>query len=151
MLFMALPWVLVAQQTEYSIKSFLEQGVKAQNSHHSGEAWLNFLLQEEDGLSYNITQATFKANATLDWHKHSTPQVLIVLEGKGYYQERGKDAVIMKKGDIIQCEKDTEHWHTSSKNTMISYLAIYGSSPTQWTEKMSQEYYDDIAKSLEDK
>ena len=100
-------------------------------------------------LIFNITKATFRKNSTLDWHKHSTPQVLIVVDGEGYYQERGKDAIIIKKGDIIRCAKDTEHWHTASKENLITYLALYdGSKPTVWTEQLTQEYYDSIAKKL---
>ncbi|WP_422861611.1 cupin domain-containing protein [Flagellimonas sp. W118] len=150
-LLLSLSSTISAQNADYPIKSFLEEGVKAPNTHHLGEAWLNFLLQEEDGLDYNITQATFSPNSTLDWHKHSTPQVLIVLEGKGYYQERGKDPIIIKKGDVIQCQKDTEHWHTSSKDSKVSYLAIYGNSPTIWTEKVTREYYDSVTKKIDQK
>ena len=34
------------------------------------------------------------ANFILDWHKHGSVQVLIIVDGKAYYQERGKEAVI---------------------------------------------------------
>ncbi len=139
-----------AQNGEYSIKSFMDEGTKAPNTHHIGEAWLNFLIQEGDDIGYNITQATFDANATLDWHKHSTPQVLIVIEGRGYYQEKQKEPILLQKGDVVKCAKDTEHWHSSSKDSKVSYLAIYGNSPTVWTEKLTQEYYDSVAKKLND-
>ena len=45
--------------------------------------------------------------------------------------------------------KDTEHWHTSSADSSVSYIAIYGKEPTIWTEKLTQEYYDSVAKKLE--
>lgn len=144
-----LPMFVAAQTKPYAISSFLEQGAKAPNTHYIGEAWLNSLLQADDDVNYNITKATFRANSTLDWHKHTTAQVLIILEGEGYYQERGKDAIILKKGDIIKCTKEIEHWHTSSKEQSVTYLAIYGGTqPTTWTEKLTQEYYDSIATKL---
>jgi quercetin dioxygenase-like cupin family protein len=130
--------------------SFLEEGVKAPNTHYIGEAWLKGLLQSDDQLPYNITKATFKANSTLDWHYHSAVQVLIVLEGSGYYQERGKAPIRMKTGDIIRCEKQTEHWHASSKEEDVTYLALYGGSqPTTWTEVLTQAYYDDVARQVD--
>ena len=49
-----------------------------------------------------------------------------MVDGAGYYQERGKDPILMKAGDVIQCAKDTEHWHASSKYPDVTYLAIYG-------------------------
>ena len=75
-------------------------------------------------------------------------EFLIVIKGQGYYQERGKEPVLMKEGDVIKCVKDTEHWHTSSADSSVSYIAVYGSSPTGWTEKLTQEYYDGVAEKL---
>lgn len=145
----SIPFIGMAQTPDYKISSYLTEGTKAPNTHYIGEAWLNPLIQAAEELPYNITKATFRANSTLDWHKHSTPQVLIIVEGEGYYQERGKAAIMLKKGDVIQCDKNTEHWHTSSKDSAVTYLAIYGGAqPTVWTEKLTQEYYDSIAKEL---
>ena len=49
---------------------------------------------------------SFGQDATLDWHKHATPQVLIVTEGRGYYQERGKVPIIIKEGDVLKCNSN---------------------------------------------
>lgn len=137
---------IYAQDSDYVMSSYLNEGFKAPNTHYIGEAWLNRLLQADDDLAYNITKATFKANSTLDWHKHTSVQVLIVVAGEGYYQEKGKEAVKMKTGDIIKCEKNTEHWHSSSKHSDVTYLALYGGKkPTIWTEVLIQENYDNIA------
>ena len=135
-----------AQTSGYTISSYLTQGPKAPNTHYIGEAWLNGLLQPDSTIGYTITKATFRANSTLDWHKHGSVQVLIVVDGEAYYQERGKDPVILKKGDVIKCTKETEHWHASTKDKDVTYLAIYGGAqPTLWKEKLTQEYYDSIA------
>ena len=146
-----LPVTLLAQETGYSISSYLAEGVKAPNTHHMGDAWLNFLIAGDEEFNQNITQATFSANSTLDWHKHKTPQVLIVVEGRGYYQEKGREAIVMKKGDVIKCEKETEHWHTASAESSVAYLAIYGSQPTEWTEKLTRAYYEEVSKKLSGK
>ena len=142
------PLLGLTQSAIYPISSYLDSGSKAPNTHYIGEAWLNNLLQPDPDLNYNITKATFKANSTLNWHKHSSPQILIIVEGAAYYQERGKEPVILKKGDVIKCKKDTEHWHSSTKEVSVTYLAIYGTQPTTWTEKLTQEYYDSVAAKL---
>ena len=143
-----LPFTLISQNSDYNINFYLDKGNKAPNTHYIGEAWLNSLFRADGDLIYNVTKATFKANSTLDWHLHESPQVLIVVDGFGYYQERGKEPILMKEGDVIKCEKNTEHWHSSSKERDVSYLALYGAQPTKWTEVLTQEYYDDIAKKL---
>ncbi len=149
LLLAGLPFMGIAQTSEYKTSSYLTEGAKAPNTHYIGEAWLNSLLQADSSFDYNITKATFRANSTLDWHKHGSVQVLIIVEGEAYYQERGKEAVILKKGDVIKCGKDTEHWHSSTKENSVTYLAIYGGTqPTVWTEKLTQEYYDGVAERL---
>jgi quercetin dioxygenase-like cupin family protein len=82
----------------------------------------------------------------LDWHKHNSAQVLIIVDGEAYYQEKDKKPLILKQGDVIKCEKGKEHWHSSKKNSDVTYLALYdGEQPTIWTKVVTQEYYDSIA------
>ena len=133
-----------AQAEGYEVSSFLEEGFKAPNTNYLGEAWLNPLIRLDESIPYNLTKATFKANSTLNWHKHTDQQVLIVVSGKGYYQEKGKQPIVIKEGDILKCSANTEHWHSSSKNQEVTYLAIY-KGETVWTEVLSQEAYDEVA------
>jgi quercetin dioxygenase-like cupin family protein len=148
-LFMLSPFYFYSQNSKYFVVSYLEKGTKAPNTHYIGEAWLNPLIRNDKDLGYNITKATFRANSTLDWHKHTSDQILIIVEGQAYYQERGEEPVILKVGDVIKCKKDTEHWHSSTKESMVTYLALYGGAqPTIWTEVLSQEYYDKVAEKL---
>lgn len=147
-----LPLLGFSQKTDYTVTSYFTQGPKAPNTHYIGEAWLNSLLQADGDQGYNITKATFRANSTLDWHKHASVQVLIIIDGEAFYQERGKEPVILKKGDVIKCNKETEHWHASTKEKDVTYLAIYGGTqPTVWTDKLTQEYYDSVAQKLHGK
>ena len=147
-LFAGLPLTLFSQ-SQYNIKSYQDEGNRAPNTHYIGDAYLNRLLDSDRELPYNITKATFKANSTLDWHYHASTQVLVVVEGEGYYQERGKNPILMKTGDVIRCPRQTEHWHSSSKDSDVTYLALYGgTTPTTWTEVVTQEYYDEVASKL---
>ena len=147
-LMVSLPLITFGQETSYNISSFINQDLalekKAPNTHYIGNAWLSSLVRADDDFNYNITLATFGANSTLDWHKHKTSQVLVIVEGSGYYQEKGKDVRVVNKGDVIKCDKDIEHWHSSTHDSMVSYLAIYGASQTQWTDKLTKEVYDKI-------
>jgi quercetin dioxygenase-like cupin family protein len=148
-LFALTPLLVFAQDSPYTISSYRTEGTKAPNTHYIGEAWLNTIINNDPELGYNITKATFKANSTLDWHKHSSIQILIIVDGEAYYQERGKEPVILKEGDIIKCEKNTEHWHSSTKHRDVTYLALYGGEqPTTWTEVLTQQYYDSVAEKL---
>jgi len=135
---------IFAQTNEYDVSSYLSEGFKAPNTNYLGEALLNPLIRADESLSYNITKATFKANSTLNWHKHTDQQVLILVSGKGYYQEKGKQPIVIKEGDVIRCSANTEHWHASSKEQDVTYLAIY-KGETEWTDVLTQEAYDQVA------
>ena len=138
-----------SQNPDYKVLSYKTEGTKAPNTHYLGEAWLNPLIHGDSTLGYNITKATFKANSTLDWHKHGTAQVLIIVDGEAYYQEKGKEPLILHSGDVIKCDKGIEHWHSSTKFSDVTYLALYGGTePTIWTEVLSQKYYDEVAEKL---
>ena len=143
------PIYILSQNSDYTVSSYLTEGAKAPNTHYIGEAWLNAIIHDDAEVGYNITKATFRANSTLDWHKHGSVQILIIVDGKAYYQERGKDPVVLEEGDVIKCPKDTEHWHSSTKESDVTYLALYGGAqPTTWTEVVTQEYYDEVAENL---
>ena len=74
----------------------------------------------------------------MNWHKHTDRQVLIVVSGKGYYQEKGKQPIVIKEGDILKCTANTEHWHSSSKHQDVTYLAIVVSGKGYYQEKGKQ-------------
>ena len=135
---------IFAQTNEYEVSSYLVEGFKAPNTNYLGEAWLNPLIRSDESLSYNLTKATFKPTSTLNWHKHTDQQVLIIVSGKGYYQEKGKQPIVIKEGDVLTCTANTEHWHASSKEQDVTYLAIY-KGETEWTEVLTQEAYDKVA------
>ncbi len=90
--------------------------------------------------------ATYGAGAKLDWHVHPGGQVLLITEGTGYYQERGKPAQIIHKGDVIKCAPGLEHWHGASPATTFAYIAV---TPTQkgktiWLEPVTDKDYNSV-------
>ena len=119
----------------------IPKGMLAPNQHHEGKAWLNFLGQANDLFNHNIVLATFEAGAKLNWHSHKEGQQLIVLSGLGHYQEKGKPIQPMHAGDIINCSPNTLHWHSSTANSSVSYLALYSPSPTQWDRPLTDDEY----------
>lgn len=47
----------------------------------------------------------------------------------------------MRAGDIINCIPNTPHWHSSTVNSSVSYLALYSPSPTQWDRPLTDDEY----------
>ena len=134
----------LAQGAAAQIDSIFPDGAKAKNVHHTGDVWLNHLSEADNTFNYNIAVAKFAPGAKLDWHLHPAGQQLLILEGKGYYQERGKPVRIVNKGDVIKCTKGLEHWHAAAVNSGVTYLAITGNKRTQWSEPVSEEVYGNV-------
>ena len=49
---------------------------------------------------------------------------MICVAGQGYYQEWGKDAVLMNAGDVINIPVGVKHWHGATADSWFSHLAI---------------------------
>lgn len=119
-------------------------GEKAANVHHTGDVWLSELAQADDTFNYNISYAIFAAGAKLHWHSHPGGQILLITEGVGYYQERGKPVQLAKKGDLIKCPAGAEHWHASTPDSSFAYIATTMNHPkgrTLWLEPVTDSYY----------
>lgn len=116
-------------------------GEKAPNVHHTGDVWLSHLSAGDSIFDYNIAVAKFAVGAKLDWHKHPKGQQLLIIDGEGLYQERGKPIQVVHKGEVVKCQPDVEHWHAATPKSGVTYLAITGNQRTQWGEKISDEYF----------
>ncbi len=100
------------------------KGEVSATDNHTGTIWLNELSKPDSVLNYSIAVATYGPGAKLDWHIHPAGQVLVITEGTGYYQEKGKPKQIIHKGDIIKCSPGVEHWHGASPDSNFAYFAV---------------------------
>lgn len=140
--------LLLCTQLNAQDVSTFPKGDKAPNVHHSGDVWLYHVSDANKTFPYSITQAVFAKGAKLDWHLHPAGQQLLITEGVGFYQERGKQVQTVKKGDVVKCEPGVEHWHAATPTTDVTYLAITGNEPTKWLEPVKQEEFNSIKMSI---
>lgn len=97
----------------------------------------------------NIFNVTFEPSCRNNWHVHNAAegggQILVCVAGEGLYQERGKDAVLMKEGDVVNIPAGVEHWHGATKDGWFSHLAIEvpgKDTGTLWLEAVSDVDYE---------
>ena len=132
-------------QAQTSTSGF-PKGELSSAKNHTGNIWLNELSAGDSTFDPSIAMATYDAGAKLDWHMHPGGQVLLITEGSGFYQERGKPVRIVHKGDVIKCAPGVEHWHGATPNSTFAYIAV---TPTQkgktvWLEPVSDEAYKSL-------
>lgn len=130
--------------SEKGNSSLYSKGVKAPSNNFTGTAWVNMVVLASDGLDCSTGVVTFEPGARTAWHRHPGGQILLITEGKGYYQERGKSIQIMQKGDVIKCIPGTEHWHGASPDSKVTHIAIGPNSKmgsAVWLEKVTEKEY----------
>jgi quercetin dioxygenase-like cupin family protein len=122
------------------------KGEISTTDNHTGTIWLNEISRPDSILNYSIAVATYAPGAKLDWHIHPAGQVLIITEGTGYYQEKGKPKQIVHKGDVIKCLPGVTHWHGASPDSNFAYFAVTPAQngKTIWLKRVTAEEYSAI-------
>ena len=124
--------------------SIFPKGEKAPADYFTGTAWIKSLVPADDTFNTLIGNVVFEPGARNNWHTHPGGQILIVTEGIGYYQEKGKPIQLLHKGNVVQVLPNTEHWHGASPNSEFTHIAI--NTNTQkgivvWLERVTDEEY----------
>ena len=122
---------------------------KAYEKYFVGKSYLKLLSNPKDPIA--ISNVTFEPGCRNNWHKHNAKkgggQVLICVDGYGYYQEEGKEAINLKPGDIAEIRPGVKHWHGARKDSWFSHLAfeIPGEETSnEWLEQVSDEEYSKL-------
>jgi len=100
------------------------RGEKVTNNNFTGEVWLNYLVETDSIHNVNIGAVTFAPGARTNWHYHQGGQILLVTEGRGLYQEKGKPITVIEKGAVVKCPPDIEHWHGATASNSMTHIAI---------------------------
>lgn len=115
-----------------------------------GKSYLN-PLTDPNKTNLFIANVTFEPSCRNNWHIHHAKsgggQILICVDGEGWYQEEGKDAVSLKPGMVITIPANVKHWHGAKKDSWFSHLAIEvpgDETSNEWCEPVTDEEYEKL-------
>jgi len=120
------------------------QGEPLSNEWFTGNAFLKPLVARDKNNEFSAGSVTFLPGARTNWHTHPKGQVLLVTEGSGIYQEEGKPAQKINKGDVINIPENIKHWHGASADSKMVHIAITNfkeDTQVTWLEPVSSEQY----------
>ncbi len=116
-----------------------------------GNSYLKPLTNPKDTRVF-IANVTFEPSCRNNWHiHHSTSgggQILICVDGEGWYQEEGKPAQSLKPGDVVTIPANVKHWHGAKENSWFSHLAVEvpgENTSNEWCEKVTDEEYNNLS------
>jgi quercetin dioxygenase-like cupin family protein len=120
------------------------------SANFTGKAFVNMLVPDTEGVyDCQVYDVLFEAACRNNWHTHPGGQLLLCTDGEGYYQEKGKVAQRLKKGDIVQIPPNVEHWHGAAPDSDFIHIGISPNTDkgaVVWLKSVSDEEYDAATK-----
>jgi len=113
----------------------------------TGDAFLSPLVAKDKNNEFSAGAVTFEIGARTNWHTHPKGQVLIVTQGSGFYQEKGKPAQIITKGEVVNIPENVEHWHGASARTAMTHIAITNFKDevqVTWLKPVTEEEFSKV-------
>lgn len=131
-------------QAELQQTTIFSKGKRIENDNFIGNAYLTILVESDSINRNSVGNVTFEPGARTNWHLHPNGQIILALQGEGYYQEKGSPKKILRKGDVVKCPANTPHWHGASPEKEFIQVAITSrvNGPTEWLEPVTDEEYN---------
>ncbi len=115
--------------------------------YFSGRSFLAPLSASQVGI-FNVT---FEPGCRNNWHIHRATkgggQILVCVNGRGWYQEWGKEAIALNPGDVVNIPVGVKHWHGAAKDSWFSHLAVEvpgENTANEWLEPVDSGEYDSL-------
>jgi quercetin dioxygenase-like cupin family protein len=132
---------------EQETATIFPKGEIITSENFTGTAWLEMFLSNDTIYHASMGNVTFEPGARTNWHIHPGGQILLVTDGKGYYQQKGQPAKIISTGDVVKIPPYAEHWHGASPSSGLTHVAIslnLQKGGVVWLGPVTQEEYSDL-------
>ena len=125
-------------------------GQRIESDSFTGNAYIEMMIADDETYHFPQTNhLTFEPGARSSWHSHGG-MVLLITGGKGFYQEEGKPAQILRPGDVVDIEPGVKHWHGAAPDSWFSQIVIFdshyvpeeGAAPLE--EPVTDEQYNNL-------
>lgn len=118
--------------------------------YFTGNSYLKPLTDPKETVF--LANVTFEPGCRNHWHIHHAKsgggQILICVDGEGWYQEEGRPARRLKPGDVVTIPAGVKHWHGAKTDSWFSHIAFEvpgeGCS-TEWCEPVTDDNYDQLS------
>jgi len=107
-----------------------------------GPAQSKLLASSEEGTSVHVYRVEFDEGGRTNWHTHSGPQWLFIVEGRVRVQKWGEAAHEVETGDAVVIAPGEKHWHGAAPGARGTHLAVNVNVKTDWLEQVTAEQYD---------
>jgi len=116
-------------------------------ANFTGKVWVQQLVAQDSMFSLVAGAVTFSAGSRSYWHTHNAGQILLILDGTGYTQEKGKPVRVVHKGDIVICPPNAEHWHGAAPGSSMTQLSLNPNADkgvVNWLRPVTDKEYNGL-------
>ena len=140
----------ISSKEEFDRQNVFGQGKEntAFAQYFIGKSYLNPLTVPGES-KVSLANVTFEPGCRNNWHIHKAQkgggQLLLCTEGRGWYQEWGKEARELHPGDAVEIPAGVKHWHGAAKDSWFSHLAVElpgEDASNEWLETVNDEIYN---------
>ena len=121
------------------------KGIKGPGKIFSNTVWVKMLHTDKDKVfDTQVYNVTFEPGGRTFWHSHKGGQILLGTHGRGYYQEKGKPAKLMKPGTVIPIPPGVVHWHGAAPNSTFVHIGMstrVHKGPADWFGPVTDAQY----------
>jgi quercetin dioxygenase-like cupin family protein len=115
------------------------------SANFTGKVMVKQLVAKDSIFNLVAGNVTFEPGARSYWHTHNAGQILLVTDGIGYTQEKGKLIRVFHKGDVITCPPNVEHWHGASPGSSMTHISINPNADkgvVTWLRPVTDQQYN---------
>jgi quercetin dioxygenase-like cupin family protein len=88
----------------------------------------------------NMSRIRFEAGARTNWHVHSAPQILLIEEGRGRWQEQGDVVKDLPANTPVLTKPNLLHWHGAAPDQAAVQFSVYAGT-LEWKQAVTNEEY----------
>ena len=106
-----------------------------------GQARLTRMNHTSANPPSHVYRVAFEAGARTNWHSHSGPQLLHIVEGCCRFQRAGGPVQETEAGDLISFAPGERHWHGAGPSAPMTHIAINIDATTTWSDPVTDVEY----------
>jgi 4-carboxymuconolactone decarboxylase len=99
------------------------------------------LASDDAGTPVGVYRVEFDPGGRTNWHVHSGPQWLLIVEGRIRVQKWGEQPVSVSAGDAVVIQPGEKHWHGAAPDARGAHIAVNVNATTEWLEPVSEADY----------
>jgi quercetin dioxygenase-like cupin family protein len=104
----------------------------------TGPARTKRLASDDVDVPVHVYRVEFEVGGRTNWHTHTGPQWLFIVDGRVRVQKWGEPAQEVMAGDAVVIHPGEKHWHGAAPGGRGAHIAVNVKATTEWLEPVSE-------------